>query len=276
MTPDAAMEAARRQFGNTTLLQEALRAMQMMPAIEAMRADLTYAVRMLRRNPGFAATAVFTLALGIGANTTSFSVCNAMLFKPLPYAEPDRLVMLSERTPDGKLSEVAPANFVDWRNESRSFSSMGAVRASSFASSFILGGRSEASRLAGGDASSSFFSVLGVRFMLGRNFLPDEDQPGKDRVAILSYAAWSERFGADRDIAGKAITLNNESYTVVGVLPAGFQFGNTAEDFQAQSQVDIWVPLALDLQKLQRGAHILRVIARLEPGVKLEQAQAEL
>src|SRR5438128_8924442 len=112
--------------------------------------------------------------------------------------------------------------------------------------------------------------------MLGRNFLPDEDRPGHDRVAILSYAAWSKRFGADRDIAGKAITLDNESYTVVGVLPAGFQFGSTAEEFQARSQADIWVPLALDPQKLQRGAHMLHVIARLKAGVKLAQAQAEL
>jgi predicted permease len=276
MTSEAAMLASRRQFGNTTLLQEDLRAMQMIPAIDALRGDLTYAVRTLRRNPGFAATVVLTLALGIGANTTIFSVCNAVLFKPLPYAEPDRIVMLSERMPDRKLSTVAPANFVDWRNESRSFSGMAALRASSFASSFILGGQSEASRLAGGDASSSFFSVLGVRFMLGRNFLPDEDRPGKDHVAILSYAAWNERFGADQDIAGKTITLDDESYTVVGVLPAGFRFGNSAEDFQAQSQPDIWVPLALDPQKLQRGAHILRVIARLRPGVNLAQAQAEL
>jgi putative ABC transport system permease protein len=112
--------------------------------------------------------------------------------------------------------------------------------------------------------------------MLGRNFLPDEDRPGQNRVAILSYAAWSERFGADRDIAGKAITLNDESYTVVGVLPAGFQFGSTAADFQTRGQVDIWVPVALDSQRLQRSSHTLRVIARLKPGVKLAQAQAEL
>src|SRR5947207_7178078 len=276
MTAEAAMLAARRQFGNTTLLQEDLRAMQMIPAIEALRGDLSYAARLLRRNPGFAATAVITLALGIGANTTIFSVCNAMLFRPLPYAEPDRIVMLSERQRDGKPSNVAPANFVDWQNGSRSFSGMAAVRASSFASSFILGGQSEASRLAGGDVSSSFFSVLGVRFMLGRNFLPDEDRPGHDRVAILSYAAWSKWFGADRDIAGKPITLDDKSYTVVGVLPADFQFGSTAADFQARGQADIWVPLALDPQKLQRGAHMLHVIARLKPGVKLAQGQAEV
>src|SRR5262249_7281306 len=187
--------------------------------------DVRYAARTLIKTPGFAAVAVLSLVLGIGANTAIFSVCNAVLFKPLPYAEPDRIVMLSERMPDGKLSLVAPANFVDWQNGSRSFSGMAAMRASSFASSFILGGQREASRLTGGDVSSSFFSVLGVRFMLGRNFLPNEDRPGQDRVTILSYATWSERFGADRDIAGKAITLNNESYTVVGVLPADFQFG---------------------------------------------------
>jgi len=238
--------------------------------------DLRYAARTLIKTPVFTAVAVLSLALGIGANTAIFSLCNAMLFKPLPYAEPDRIVMLSERMPDGKLSTVAPANFVDWRNVSRSFNGMAAVRASSFASSFILGGQSEASRLVGGEVSSSFFSVLGVRFMLGRNFLPDEDLPGHDRVVILSYAAWSERFGADRDIAGKAITLNDEGYTVVGVLPAGFQFGSTAEDFQARSQADIWVPLALDPQKLQRGSHILHVVARLKPGVNMVQAQAEL
>jgi predicted permease len=276
MTEEAAQLAARRQFGNPTLLQEDRRAMQILPAIDALRSDLTYAARMLRKNPGFAAAAVLTLALGIGANTAIFSVCNAVLFKPLPYADPDRIVMLSERQSDGKVGDVAPANFVDWRDASRSFNGMAAVRASSFASSFILGGQGEASRLVGGDVSSSFFSVLGVQFMLGRNFLPEEDRPGHNRVAILSYAAWSERFGADRDIVGKPITLDDKSYTVVGVLPADFQFGSTAADFQARSQADIWVPLALDSQRLQRGAHMLRVIARLKPGLKLAQAQADL
>jgi putative ABC transport system permease protein len=276
MTIEAATLAARRQFGNIALLTEDRRDMQTFPTIESLRADLIYAIRTLRKNPGFAAAAVVALALGIGANTAIFSVCNAVLFKPLPYAEPSRIVTLWERQRDGTLSDVAPANFVDWRDASRSFSGMAAVSASSFASSFILGGQSEASRLAGGDVSSSFFSVLGVRFMLGRNFLPEEDRPGRNRVAILSYPAWRDRFGADRDIAGKAITLNDDSYTVVGVLPADFQFGSTAADFQARRQADIWAPLALDPQRLQRGSHTLRVIARLAPGVTLAQAQAEL
>jgi predicted permease len=272
MTAEAAMLAARRQFGNTTLLQEDLRAMQMIPAIEALRGDLTYAARMLRRNPGFAATAVVTLALGIGANTAIFSLCNAVLFKPLPYVEPDRIVMLSERQRDGKLSTVAPANFVDWRNGSQSFTAVAAVSTSSF----ILGGQTEAARLAGGNVSSNFFSLLGVRFPLGRNFLPDEDRPGQNRVAILSYRVWQERFGAAGDITSRLVTLNDNSYTVVGVLPPDFQFASKAADFQSRSQVDVWVPIALDPQKLQRGTHPLRVIARLKPGVELAQAQAEL
>ena len=276
MTEEAALLAARQQFGNPTLIKEDLRAMQILTVVEALRADLTYAARMLRKNPGFAAAAVITLALGIGANTTIFSVCNAVLFKPLPYAEPDRLVMLSEKDRDGKPGNVSPANFVDWRDRSRSFSEMAAMRASSFASSFILRGQSDASRLVGADVSSSFFSVLGVRLMLGRNFLPEENLPGQNRVAILSYATWSARFGANSDIAGKTITLDDESYTVVGVLPAGFQFGTTATDFQALDQADIWVPLVLDPQRLQRGAHMFHVIARLKPGVELAEAQAEL
>jgi len=276
MTAEAAMLAARRQFGNTTLVEEDRRNLQVFPAIESLRADLICALRMLRKNPGFAAAAVVTLALGIGANTAIFSVCNAVLFKPLPYADPSRIVTLWERQRDGTLGDVAPANFVDWRDASRSFSGMAAVRASSFAPSFILGGQSEASRLVGEDVSSSFFSVLGVRFMLGRNFLPEEDQPGRDRVAILSYAAWSERFGADREIVGKPITLDDETYTVVGVLPANFLFGTAAADFQARGQADIWVPIALDRQRLQRNSHTLQVIARLAPDVALAQAQAEL
>ena len=276
MTEQAAMLAARRQFGNTTLVREDRKNMRMFPAIESLRADLTYALRMLRENPGFAAAAVVTLALAIGANTAIYSVCHAVLFTPLPYAEPSRIVTLWERQRDGALGNVAPANFVDWRDASQSFSGMAAVTASSFASGFILGGQSDASRLAGANVSSSFFSVLGVRFMIGRSFLPDEDQPGQNRVAILSYAAWSERFGADRDIAGQAITLNDERYTVVGVLPASFQFGTTPADFQTRGQTDIWVPLAFDRQRLQRGTHPLRVIARLAPDVTLARAQADL
>ena len=272
MAADAAMLAARRQFGNTTLLKEDRWTMQTMPALERGRGDLTYAARMLRKNPGFAAAAIVTLALGIGANTAIFSICNAVLFAPLPYTEPDRIVMLWEHPRGGRFSGVAPANFVDWRAESQSFTDMAAVSGTSF----ILAGQDEAARLPGASVTASFFSVLGVRFALGRDFLPEEDRPGQHRVAILSHQIWQQRFGGDRDIAGRAVMLNDDRYIIVGVLPAGFQFAINAADFQASSQADIWVPMALDPLKLQRGTHPLRVIARLKPGVDLARAQSAL
>jgi predicted permease len=173
----------------------------------------------------------------------------------------------------GKPITVAPANFVDWRNASESFSEMAAVNPNA---GFTLGSLDEPARLTGSGVSANFFSLLGIPFALGRGFLQDEDQPANSRVAVLSYRVWQERFGADRGITGKTIKLNDDTYDVVGVLPADFQFATNAADFQARSQVDIWVPLALNLEKLNRGTHPLRVIARLKPGVTLSQAQAEL
>ena len=273
MTPEDAERAARRQFGNIALLEEDRRAMRTIPALDALRGDLKYAIRMFRKNPGFAAAAALTLALGIGANTAIFSVCNAVLFKPLPYADPDRIVMLWERMSDGKAITVAPANFVDWRSASRSFAEMAAVNPNG---GFVLSGKDEPARLTGAGVSSNFFSVLGIRLATGRSFLPGEDQPGRNRVVVLSHRVWQQRFGADREIAGRTITLNDDTYTVAGVLPADFQFATNAADFQARSQIDIWAPLALDLEKLKRGTHPLRVVAKLKPGVALSQAQAEM
>jgi putative ABC transport system permease protein len=277
MTEEAAMLAARRQFGSIALLQEDRRGLQTMPAIEALRSDLMFGVRMLRKNPAFALAAVVTLGLGIGANAAIFTVCNAVLFKPLPYADPDRIVVLWERSGAGSLQPVAPANFADWRGASRSFSEMAAF-SSGFGGnvSFILDGQTEAARLSGATVSSNFFSVLGVRFALGGSFLPEEDRPGQNRVAILSHRVWQERFAADRHIAGSRVTLNDISYTVVGVLPADFRFATSAGGFQERNQSDVWVPIALDLEKLQRNTHPLRVIARLNPTVTLAMAQAEL
>jgi putative ABC transport system permease protein len=271
MTPENAELAARRQFGNTTLLQEERKAMQTIPALEAFWNDLVYALRMLRKNPGFTTAAVLTLALGIGANTAIFSVCNAVLLKPLPYSEPDRIVMLWEQQ-QGRAQTVAPANFVDWREQTRSFSEVAAIRSSSM----ILIGHGEPARLKGAAVSANFLSLLGVPFTFGRNFLAEEDQPDRNHVVILSYQTWRERFGAQPDTVGRPITLNDTIHTVVGVLPPDFQFAGNPSEFQAQNQFDIWVPLALNLEKLQRGTHPLRVFARLKPGVALAQAQADL
>jgi len=272
MTPEGALLAARRQFGNTGLLLEDRRDLRTLPTIEMLRGDLAYAGRMLGRNPGFAAASILTLALGIGANTAIFSICNAVLFQSLPYVDPDRIVALWERMPNGQMGTVAPANFVDWREESRSFSDVAAVNSPSF----VLSGQGDPARLLGASVSANFFSLLGVRLTLGRNFLVEEDQPGRNQVVILSHRIWQQRFGADRGIAGRQIRLNDNLYTVVGVLPADFQFATNASDFQASNQPDIWVPLALNLEKLQRGTHPLRVVAKLKPGVDLARGQAEL
>lgn len=272
MTSSDAELAARRQFGNTALLEEDRRTMLTIPTIDELRGDLTFAGRMLRKNPGFAAAAVLTLGLGIGANTAIFSLCNAVLFRALPYEDPDRVVVLWE-TMVGKPITVAPANFVDWRNASQSFSEMAAVNPNA---GFALASLDEPVRLTGSGVSANFFSLLGIPFALGRGFLPEEDHPANSRVAVLSYRVWQERFGADRGITGKTIRLNDDTYIVVGVLPADFQFATSAADFQARAQVDIWVPLALNLEKLQRGTHPLRVVARLKPGATISQAQAEL
>ena len=272
MTSSEAVSAARRQFGNTALLEEDRRIMLTVPTIDELRGDLVFAARMLRKNPGFAAASVLTLGLGIGANTAIFSLCNAVLFRPLPYANPDRVVVLWE-TMIGKPITVAPANFVDWRNASQSFSEMAAVNPNA---GFTLGSLDEPVRLTGAGVSANFFTLLGIQFAVGRGFLPDEDRPVNSRVAVLSHRLWEDRFGADQRITGKTIRLNDDTYNVVGVLPADFQFATNAADFQARSQVDIWVPLALNLEKLNRGTHPLRVVARLKPGVTLSQAQAEL
>jgi putative ABC transport system permease protein len=272
MTPENAVLAAQRQFGNTTLLREERKAMQTIPALDACWSDLVYALGILRKNPGFATAAVVTLALGIGANTAIFSVCNAVILRPLPYSEPGRIVMLWEHRRDRTPQTVAPANFVDWREQTRSFSDVAAIRSSSM----ILIGEGEPARLNGAAVSANFLSLLGVHLTLGRNFLAEEDQPDRNHVVILSYQMWRERFGAQPDILGRPITLNDTSHTVVGVLPPDFQFASNSSDFRARNQFDIWVPLGLNLEKLQRGTHPLKVFARLKPGVDLGQAQAEL
>jgi putative ABC transport system permease protein len=276
---DDPARAARLKFSGVAQAMETMRDQRGLPWLEDAARDLRHAFRSLRRSPAFAATAVLTLALGIGTNTAIFSVCDAVLFKPLPFAEPDRIVMLWERLATGALMTVAPANFVDWRSEIHSFSDMAALNPNF---SFIFASQNEGARLAGAAVSSNFFSLLGVRFALGRNFLAEEDRPGNNRVAILSYGVWQERFGADRNIIGRQVTLNDNSYNVIGVLPPDFKFGSaegflySAADILARNQFDIWVPIAFNVENLQRGTHPLRVIARLKPGVPLAQGQAEL
>jgi putative ABC transport system permease protein len=229
--------------------------------------DLRYAARLQRKNPGFTIVAVIALALGIGANTAIFSVVNTVLLRPLPYKDPDGLVMVWEdATRHGYPRDTpAAANFVDWRDQNQVFEGMAAIDDMSF----NLTGSGEPERLEGRRVSANLFPLLGVEPQIGRVFTAPEDQPGAQRVVLLSYALWQRRFGGDPGIVGKSLTLNGESHVVVGVMSARFQFPSS--DDQA------WVPMALTQQEAgNRNRHYLQVLARLKPGVSLAQAQSEM
>ncbi len=231
--------------------------------------DLRYGLRMLARSPAFTIIATLALALGIGANSAIFSVVNTVLLRPLPYKNPDALMMIWEdATHMGfPLNTPSPANFLDWREQNTVFEGMAAMAQRSFS----LTGVGEPERFDGRRVSANLFALLGVEPVLGRSFLPEEDKPGT-RVAILSHGVWQRRFGGESSIIGRPITLDGESYTVVGVMPRGVGLPSFG-DWEDQ----LWVPIAFDSEEAaSRGNHFLEVIARLKPGVTHAQAQAEM
>ena len=233
--------------------------------------DLKYAFRQLLKNPGFTAVAVLTLALGIGANTAIFSVVNAVLLKPLPYPEPGQLVQLREQGSGKPNPVIGSATFVEIRTQSQSLARIAAYSDGDL----NLAGAGSVERVVAGAVTADFFPLLGVQPALGRNFTPEEDALNGPKVVILGYGLWQSRFGSDPNLLGGTIKLNDQSYTVVGILPASFQY---PEPFQ------LWLPLALnesgtaggELAKFGEGMILVKSIARLKPGVTLEQAQTEL
>jgi putative ABC transport system permease protein len=229
--------------------------------------DLRYGVRMLWKNPGFTAVAVVALALGIGANSAIFSVVNTVLLRPLPYKEPERLVMVWEDDSKHGFPNDTPAaaNYVDWRDQNQVFEGMAALADQSF----NLTGAGDPERIDGKRVNANLFELLGVAPQHGRAFAAEEDRPGANKVVILSQALWQRRFGSDAGIVGKTLTLNGEGHTVVGVMPASFQFPDR--------QAELWVPIAFTQQEeASRGRHYLQVVARLKQGVTLKRAQAEM
>ena len=236
--------------------------------MHAIRQDLTYAIRLLVKQPGVTFIAILTLALGIGANTAIFSAVNAILLRPLPYADPDRLVMVFEkRLAEGVLDNVvSPADFLDWSKMNGAFDGIAAMTSMNA----DLTGTGEPIRLAAGAVSPAFFDVLGVQPALGRNFRTEEAIVGQHRVVILSHDLWQRRFGSDATVVGRKILLNGNPHEVIGVLPSTFEFPNT--------ELTLWAPLALegDTQAPSRVNHFLNVYARLKPGVTLERARAEM
>ena len=233
--------------------------------------DLKYALRTLRKSPGFAAIAILTLALGIGANTALFSVVNGVLLSPLPYPEPDRLATLYSKTPQFEESSISYPNFLDWQRQNNSFTALAAWRSDSF----NMTGSGEPERLRGEMVSSEFFPILGVNALVGRTFTANDDHPGAAPVVIFSNAFWQRRFGGSRKIVGQSISLNGTAYTVIGVLPANFyytgnNFGRVPEIFLPLGQ---WTDKTFLDRRVGMG---MDAMGRLKPGVTLAQARADM
>lgn len=229
--------------------------------------DIRYALRRLRGTPGFTAIALLTLALGIGANTAIFTVINAVLLQPLPYRDPGRLVLLTERLPQFPIIHVSYLNYRDWRAQSHSFSAVSAVRNLQM----TLTGSGEPERLVAQMANANIFELLGVQAARGRTFLAQEDTPGAAGVAMISHGLWQRRFGGAESVLGQSLTLDNKPYTVVGVLPAGFQLLQQTPD--VITPLEPWAKTLPDDRSWHPG---IQPIARLRPGVKLEEARAEM
>ncbi len=228
--------------------------------------DLRYGLRMLARNPGFTAVAVTALALGIGANTAIFSVVNGVLLRPLPYSDPERLMRLSETSPDFKTMSVAWLNFVDWKEQNRSFRGLAAMRWEDY----DLTGGGQPEHLSGRMVSAGFFRVLGIHPVLGRDFDPSNDRLGTAPVVLIGGGLWSRRFGASPDVLGRQLLLGGRSYTVVGVIPAGFQFEGKADVYTLLEQ---WDDILARSREMHPGIY---VVGRLRPGVTPNQAQSEV
>jgi putative ABC transport system permease protein len=229
--------------------------------------DIRYGVRMLVKNPGITIIVIIALALGIGANTAIFSVVNAVLLRPLPYQESDRLVFLNEKSPVLDEMSISYPNFLDWRAQNHTFEKMGVYNRASY----NLTGAGEAERIITGQVSADLFSVLRVNALHGRVFTNDEDKPGGTPVVVLSYGLWQRRFGGQQSILNQAITLNGKSYTVIGIMP---------ESYAYPSRVEMWVPvgqLSDQVSWQSRGNHPgLLGVARLKPGATFEQADADM
>ena len=261
---------AQRRFGNTTLLKEDTRAADIISWLDTAARDLRYAIRMLRRNPGFTAIAILTLALGIGANTALFSVVNAVLLNPLPYPHPEQLVTLSESKPNFDTGSISYPNFRDWQKDNHTFTSIAIARGYSYS----LTGLGEAEQVRARFISSDFFTLLGVNPVAGRTFSQGEDEIGAAPIAMISAGLWKRKFGSSPDAVGKSLTLDGRGYTIVGVFPANFEL------FLRNSRAaDVYVPIGQWNNPLlpERGAGLgVHGVGRLKPGVTIEQARADM
>src|SRR5215472_16209626 len=266
MSAEEASRTARLRLGGLTQLREAHRELRGLPIVETLFQDIHYALRTLGKNPGFTLVAVLTLGLGIGANTAIFSMAQGFLLKPLSLPHLDRLVAIGELQAydSNDTIRASPANYLDWVSQTRSFD-----RISAFDwESVNLSGVGQPLAIQGIHVSADFFEVLGVKPLLGRTFLLEEDQPGHEHEVVLTRGLWERQFGSDQNVAGKTIRINGSAYTVVGVM---------GKDCKFPQSVELWLPLALDAKtQHNRNDRYLQVMAHLKPGLAREQAQAEM
>ena len=279
MAPDKAHYAALRKFGSVTRVKEDTREVWTFGWLEQLWRDIRFGLRALVKSLGFTAVAVLTLGLGIGVNSTIFSVVSTMLLRMPPVHDPDRLMVLFSRklgatggSEDANRSPVSPPDFLDWRAQATAYSGIAAATSFENDSKVTLSGGSEPERVPNGEVSANYFDVLGVSPVLGRSFLPEEDQPGRDRVALLRADLWNRRFGSDPHVLGRTVKVNGETYTVVGVMPDTFR-----QLWMFPEQ--LWIPLTFTPAQLgpaARSQRSLSVYGRLKPVVTDAQARSEL
>jgi predicted permease len=269
MSENAALEAARRQFGNRTRIEEASREAWMFIWFETLIHDVRYGFRVLRRSPGFALTAVLVIALGVGANTAAFTLLDHVLLRPLPFNEPQRLVTLYESQPSNGIprTQTSPPNFIDWRDMSSSFDSMGAYFSILFAVN--LSGQGDPMRLDTAIVNSDVFRTLAVRPEAGRVFTAEDDRQGAANIVVLSHSLATVLYGGSEPAVGQTISLDNQPHTIVGVMPPTFAFPSR--------NAQLWRPLRFSpLLMAMRSNHVLYAVARLRSGVSLDEARADM
>jgi putative ABC transport system permease protein len=277
LSPEDAHWAALRSFGGVTQTKEIHRQVRSFMWLDNLRRDLSYALRTLWRSPGFTMVAVFTLALGIGANATIFSVVNAVLLEPLPYADPARLVALKETRPlaGGTTGQrvnvpVLSGTFFDWRKQAPSLEQVAAV----VPFDLTYAGGAEPEQIGAAAVSANFFPMLGVAPILGRTFQPDEERPNAGGVVLLSHGFWQRRFAGDPAAIGQALTLDGRPFTILGVMPPSFEGAGSA-GLTRNTARELWIPLTL-VEAGSRTANSFDVFARLQPGATLATAQTQI
>ncbi|MDQ3746971.1 MAG: ABC transporter permease, partial [Acidobacteriota bacterium] len=266
MSPEEARREAERRFGHLTRIKEMGYEVRGGGLMETFLQDIRYGARVLAKHKGFTLVAVMTLALGIGATTAIFSVVNAVLLKPLPFKDPERVVMVwlkGAEAAGGDRVPLSMADFLDWRAQTHSFERVAFFHSDNF----NYAGGDTPEQVAGAVTSADFFNVFGARAEMGRTFLPEEEKPGAARVVVVSHGFWQRRLGADPHAVGREITLDSNPYTIVGVMPADFDF--------PQEDAELWAAYQIQ-PPTRRGPNWLRGVARLGEGVTIQQARAEL